>query len=415
MKWEDEESRSDVHRFLRLLRSWASLLALSAVSVSACGSAEPETQAPATATERPVGGSASKPPSAADLAGARQIAGHSAGGAGTTSGTDGSRTAPPATGSGGATAAPAIAGAASAAGSGGTEAAAAGTGAVHAAGSGGATEAAGAPAATAAVQCPDTALAPGDTTTTLQVGGMARTFSLHVPKGYTGESPVALVLDWHGLGSSGAAQKGLSGYEALSDQEGFIVAWANGLDNAWNIGPCCTRSRTIDDLEFARAVVDDIKRRACIDPKRVYADGYSMGGGMSYYLACNAADVFAAVAPSAFDLLVEDEMPCTPARPISVISFRGTSDPIVPYTGGASSPPNGLNVTIHFRGAEETFKHWSTLNACQGEPTSTSGGCQTYKECAEGSEVTLCTKEGGSHDPGDAKLGWEMMKRHPMP
>jgi polyhydroxybutyrate depolymerase len=263
--------------------------------------------------------------------------------------------------------------------------------------------------------CPETALEPGDTTATLQVGGMARTFSLHVPTGYTGKSPVPLVLDWHGLGSSGAAQKGLSGYDALSDQEGFIVAWANGLDNAWNIGPCCTQSRTIDDLEFARAVVDDIKSRACIDPKRVYADGYSMGGGMSYYLACNAADVFAAVAPSAFDLLAEDEMPCKPVRPISVISFRGTSDPIVPYTGGASSPPNGLNVTIHFRGAEATFEHWSTLNGCMGEPMSTSGGCQTYSECAEGTEVTLCTKQGGSHDPGDAKLGWEMMKRHPMP
>ena len=42
---------------------------------------------------------------------------------------------------------------------------------------------------------------------------------------------------------------------------------------------------------------------ACVDPKRVYAAGFSMGGGMAHYLACHAADVFAAVAPSAFDLL----------------------------------------------------------------------------------------------------------------
>jgi polyhydroxybutyrate depolymerase len=258
-------------------------------------------------------------------------------------------------------------------------------------------------------------LAPGDTTTTLQAGGMARSFLLHVPAGYTGKSPVPLVLDWHGLGSSGAAQKRLSGYEALSDREGFIVAWPNGLDSAWNIGPCCTTSRTVDDVGFARAIVDDIKRRACIDPKRVYTDGYSMGGGMSYSLACNAADVFAAAAPSAFDLLAEDEQPCKPTRPISVISFRGTSDPIVPYTGGPSSPPNGLNVTIHFRGAEATVEHWSSLNRCTGEPVDTSDGCRTYTECAEGTEVTLCTTKGGGHDPGDAKLGWEMMKRHPTP
>jgi polyhydroxybutyrate depolymerase len=258
-------------------------------------------------------------------------------------------------------------------------------------------------------------LAPGDTTTTLQAAGMARSFILHVPAGYTGKSPVPLVLDWHGLGSSGTSQKRLSGYEALSDREGFIVAWPNGIDSAWNIGPCCTTSRTVDDVGFARAIVDDIKRRACIDPKRVYTDGYSMGGGMSYSLACNAADVFAAAAPSAFDLLAEDEQPCKPMRPISVISFRGTSDPIVPYTGGPSSPPNGLNVTIHFRGAEATLEHWSALNRCTGEPVDASGGCRTYTECAEGAEVTLCTTKSGGHDPGDAKLGWEMMKRHPMP
>jgi polyhydroxybutyrate depolymerase len=270
-------------------------------------------------------------------------------------------------------------------------------------------------AAAPPVVCPETALSPGDMTTTLQFGGMARTFILHIPTGYTGKTPVPLVLDWHGLGSSGSAQESLSGYKALSDREGFIAAWPNGLENAWNIGPCCTSSRTVDDLGFARAVVADIQRRACVDPKRIYSDGYSMGGGMSHYLACNAADLFAAVAPSAFDLLVADEEPCKPSRPISVISFRGTSDPIVPYTGGASSPPNGLNVTIHFMGAESTFKRWAELNGCTDTPQDGAGGCKTYTQCKEGTEVTLCTKQGGSHDPGDAMLGWAFMKKHPMP
>ncbi|MEY4579996.1 MAG: hypothetical protein RL701_4699 [Pseudomonadota bacterium] len=209
-------------------------------------------------------------------------------------------------------------------------------------------------------------------------------------------------------------QKGVSGYKALADKEGFIIAWPNGIDNAWNIGPCCTKSRDVDDVAFARALVTDVQSRACIDPKRIYADGYSMGGGMSHHLGCNAADVFAAVAPSAFDLLTDDEQPCKPARPISVILFRGTADPLVNYAGGASMPPSGLNVTIHFLGAEGTFKKWSELNGCTGTPT-TSGECQTYAQCKEGTEVTLCTKQGGSHDPGDANRGWETLKKHPMP
>lgn len=263
--------------------------------------------------------------------------------------------------------------------------------------------------------CPATALKPGETTATIDVGNAKRTFILHVPTGYDGKSAVPLVLDWHGLMSSGSGQRGVSGYRALSDKEGFIVAWPNGLDSAWNVGPCCTKSRDVDDVAFARAIVDDIGKRACVDPKRVFSTGFSMGGGMSHMLACNAADVFASVAPAAFDLLVAEEQPCKPARPISVILFRGTSDPLVTYAGGASMPPNGLNVTIHFQGAEGTFKTWSQLNGCTGTPTDSGGGCKTYSQCKEGTEVTLCTKQGGSHEPGDAVRGWETLKKHPMP
>jgi polyhydroxybutyrate depolymerase len=48
-------------------------------------------------------------------------------------------------------------------------------------------------------------------------------------------------------------------------------------------------------------------------------------------------------------------------------------------------------------------------------PTDTGGGCMTYSECKAGAAVTLCTTQGGSHDPGDPNVGWEMLKKHPMP
>ena len=78
-------------------------------------------------------------------------------------------------------------------------------------------------------------------------------------------------------------------------------------------------------------------------------------------------------------------------------------------------PPNGLDVTIHFLGAEATFKRWADLDGCTGMPTDTGGGCMTYSECKAGAAVTLCTTQGGSHDPGDPNVGWEMLKKHPMP
>jgi polyhydroxybutyrate depolymerase len=259
-------------------------------------------------------------------------------------------------------------------------------------------------------------LTPGETTATIQVGGVTRSYILHVPSKYDGQAPVPLVLDFHPILSNATFERTASGYATLSDQEGFIVAFPEGIDAAWNVGPCCTMSRTVDDVGFAKALVAKLESQGCIDPKRVYATGFSMGGGMSHMLACNAADVFAAVAPSAFDLLEESEEPCHPARPISEITFRGTADPIVPYAGGASRPPNGLNVTIHFLGAVGTFQKWAGLDGCTGSPSAPdSNGCQTYAQCQAGVEVTLCTTQGGSHTTGSATIGWATLKRHTLP
>jgi polyhydroxybutyrate depolymerase len=263
--------------------------------------------------------------------------------------------------------------------------------------------------------CPPTAtLAPGQTLRTIDAGGLTRTYILHVPASYTGTEPVPLLLDFHPLFGTGAQERDTSGYLAQSEQHGFIVAFPDGIDNAWNVGPCCTMSRAVDDLAFARAMVSEISAEGCIDARRVYAAGYSMGGGMSYHLACNAADMIAAIAPAAFDLLEEAEQPCSPSRPISVLASRGTADLVVPYAGGASNPPNGLPVTIHFQGAEGTFEHWRALDGCTDAPT-TMGACATSTACTGGVEVTLCTTVLGGHDPGDATLGWDFLSRFSLP
>ena len=172
----------------------------------------------------------------------------------------------------------------------------------------------------------------------------------------------------------------------------------------------------MDDVGFARAVVEQVVQQACVDPKRVYATGLAIGGGLAYHLACNAADVFAAVAVSGFDLLEEIEQPCHPARPVTVMSFRGTADTVVPYEGGAVQAPNDPSVTIHLLGAEGTFQRWAELNQCTDAPTAPdSNGCSTYSQCADGVEVTLCTAEGEGLAFGSAELAWATLQRFTLP
>ena len=265
------------------------------------------------------------------------------------------------------------------------------------------------------VTCPSPARPAKDTSETLQVGSVSRSYMLHIPPAYDGRKPTPLVVDFHGIGGSGASELSSSPYRAVTAPEGVVMAFPDGLSgpigSAWNMGPCCVAKA--DDLAFAKALVAQIEKTTCIDPARVYAVGVLTGGGMVYDLACNAADVFAAVAPAAFDLLQETVNDCAPARPITEIAFRGTADPRVPYAGGASSLVPGMPIT--FLGAQATLERWGKIDGCAGSPSQEdSNGCSSYSGCQAGVEVILCTKQGGGDDPGDASVAWPVLKRHTL-
>lgn len=266
------------------------------------------------------------------------------------------------------------------------------------------------------VTCPTPALKSGNSDKTLTFAGASRSYTLHVPSTYDGSKPVPLVVDFHGLGGNGKNESTSSPYPAQTDPDGVIMAFPTGLagpgGNAWNVGPCCVKNT--DDVAFAKALVAEVEKTACIDTKRVYAVGFSMGGGMSHYLACHAADVFAAVAPAAFDLLQENIDDCKPSRPISEITFRSTGDNVVQYSGGASMAVQGMPIT--FLGAKGTFQKWAQINKCTGAASAEdANGCATYAGCPDGVEVTLCTKQGGTHEAGNAKVGWPALKKHTLP
>lgn len=270
--------------------------------------------------------------------------------------------------------------------------------------------------ATEKVTCPAQALAAGDYNKTISVKGVSRSYILHVPSAYKGDSAATLVVDFHPIGGSASGEFSSSPYKAVTDPEGVITVYPNGLASpnmgqAWNVGPCCT---TADDTSFARAVVAEVKTLACINPKRVYAVGFSMGGGMTHYSACHLADVFAAFSPASFDLATENIGACAPSRPVPIIMFRGTSDLVVPYAGGYSSFVSGMPIT--FLGAKATFAKWAELDKCTGSPSAEdANGCSTYSTCSAGVKVTLCSINGGGHDYGKANIGWPWLKNYTMP
>jgi polyhydroxybutyrate depolymerase len=224
----------------------------------------------------------------------------------------------------------------------------------------------------------------GDPTVNITHGGRARSYILHVPASYRG-TPVPLVLDFHGYTSNAAEQAYVSGFKARSDLAGFIVAWPEGIGSSWNAGAgCCgdALNGQVDDVGFAKAVVEKIKTTHAVDANRVYATGLSNGSGLTQRLAVQAGDVFAAAAGFALYLLVSP----TPVRPIAMINFHGYGDQTVPYEGG----PLG--------GAQKNLATWAQADGCTGAAKETvlSGRnkVQTYANCKDGVEVTLVSAEG---------------------
>jgi polyhydroxybutyrate depolymerase len=254
-------------------------------------------------------------------------------------------------------------------------------------------------------------------------GGLSRTFIVHVPTGYTGSSPIPVVFDFHPLGGTGQSQEQASGWGTKCDSAGCIAVFPNSgpSDNSWNVGYCCSNAQQqgVDDVQFTRDMIKWLEANACVDPKRIYASGCSNGGGMSYMLACNAADVIAAVAPvdfrcvtgmapaSASSLTATNNTACTCTlpRPISVTAFdEGQDNAIVPYNGGqtvvpANCPPGGSCSAFNFPSAQVNFETWANFDMCGGSATTNPNNsiCQTYTSCAGNTEVSLCTANSSSH------------------
>ena len=215
-------------------------------------------------------------------------------------------------------------------------------------------------------------LGPGDHAGSLVFDGETRIYDLHVPPSYDGATPIPLVLDIHGWLSSKTGQRFFSGFDALSDTEGFAVVWPQGLFGkpgdpegfnppagpSWNAGFCCGAAVVSkpDDVGFLRTLVEAVAREVAIDRRRVYVTGLSNGGAMTQRLACEAADLFAAAAPVSFPIALVPYTSCAPSRPIAVLTFQGLTDVLVPYGGGGSFPS-----------AAESFAHWRASSGCGDE------------------------------------------------
>jgi polyhydroxybutyrate depolymerase len=279
----------------------------------------------------------------------------------------------------------------------------------------------------------------GSSTLTLGIGGHQRTVIVHVPADYSPSRDVALVLNLHGSGSTAAAQEVFSGMDATSDQGSFIVAYPQGLIPSgtgfdWNIpgvplfGGGNAPRGSANDVAFLTQLVPVLESKYCINPREVFATGMSGGGRMASQLACDASTTFAAVAPVAGLRLPS---PCPATRPVPIVAFHGTADPVDPYDGNGQAYWTYSVPTAAVR--------WAAQDKCAKVATTAhhSGYSLTsYQGCAGGTVVELYSVTGEGHEwPGGPTMPrsitrllgaqsdavnansvmWTFFSQHPLP
>ncbi|MDZ4844012.1 MAG: PHB depolymerase family esterase [Chitinophagales bacterium] len=218
--------------------------------------------------------------------------------------------------------------------------------------------------------------------------GITRSFRVHLPPAFDTCLHVPLVFNLHGLGSNGMQEELYTQFSNVADTGKFIAVYPDAISNEWNIN-----GSGVDDVGFIQAMIDTLYAEFRIDRNKVYSCGMSMGGYMSYRLACELTDHIAAIV-SVTGLLAT--VPCNPARPIPVMQIHGTDDPTVPYSG-----------------VPQTISSWVQKNNCPQTPVvtqlpdidpndSTTVTMTHYAPCDDSTEVILYTVNGGGHTWPDA-------------
>jgi polyhydroxybutyrate depolymerase len=261
--------------------------------------------------------------------------------------------------------------------------------------------------------------------------GETRAYLLYVPKSYNPAVPTPLVISIHGFAEWPAHQMQTSRWNDLADEYGFIVVYPSGtrFPLRWRTrGAAGSQVDPAQDIAFISDLIDKLGQDYNIDSRRIYANGLSNGGGMSFVLSCALSERIAAVGLVSGAYLYPWDN-CRPTRPVPAVIFHGVDDQIVPFKGGPSRA-----FDVPFPVISDWVSEYAQRNGCvasQSLPTRGEVTGVQFTGCA--ADVRYYTIAGGGHSwPGGVPLPewiagrttldidatrtmWEFFQQHPLP
>jgi poly(3-hydroxybutyrate) depolymerase len=152
--------------------------------------------------------------------------------------------------------------------------------------------------------------------------GKTRAYYLYVPSTINTATPAPLIVMLHGSNRNGMSL--VEKWKDYAKKEGFIIA-----------GPDSTNSRgwgsPQDGPDYLHDLVEELKSKYPINPRRVYLFGHSAGASYAIHMSLMESEYFAAAAVHA-GALVEQDMQLIPLakRKIPISIQVGDRDQFVP-------------------------------------------------------------------------------------
>jgi polyhydroxybutyrate depolymerase len=213
-------------------------------------------------------------------------------------------------------------------------------------------------------------------------------------------APTIIVL--HGAATTASLTANWSGFAEAAAGYGFAAVFPQGIFTVWNDGRRDGIAKS-DDVGFVRALVGKLIERNIADPRRIYLAGISNGGMLALRMLCEHPAPFAGAAAVVASMPALVGATCRLEKPMPVIMFNGTADPVVPYNGGTVGMTGNYGQVWS---AERTAAFLAWGNGCQRQAEHAMGGSNgdtirvvrlDWQACRSGHPVALYRVEGGGH------------------
>lgn len=238
---------------------------------------------------------------------------------------------------------------------------------------------------------------------TVEHDGLEREYFVFLPSSYDkgGNHPVALFMHGYGGTATGTEAEVTNGLTRYAEEYGYVMVFPQSTwfmsdgspEERWEVtswnhisdgfdkgpeGPICAADASAfpcppecgtcgqcgwaschDDVGFLKDLIVRMAGDFAVDPDRVYVSGFSNGAMMANRMACEASELFAAVA--LVGGRVEPGFECVPTRALPLLQVNGGQDGTVPYDGRVSD-------TGYFYAKPRSIaEHWNSGAACAAE------------------------------------------------